>query len=138
VLATWDQSRFKQTRIAGYGRKLRWSIPLVNGFRRVTRATPYPSQGEYVSAVHISFVAVDADDLTIFRALLRRAYNEAVGKGYLYAAVSLHERDPLLPGLRDYSLTSFDGRLFCVCYPDGEDALRSLDHRVPYVEAAIL
>ena len=138
ALASWDQSGFKQTRIAGYNRTLRWSIPLVNRIRRLTRAAPYPRPGEYVRALHLSFIAVDSDDLTVFRALLRHAYNDAVGQGYLYALVSLHERDPLLPGLKDYSLTAFDGRLFCVCYPDGEEALRNLDQRVPYVEAAIL
>jgi hypothetical protein len=138
VLAAWDQSGFKQTRIAGYDKKLQWSLPLVNGIRRVCRATPYPRAGEYVRALHLSFVAVDRDDLTIFRALLRRAYNHAIGNGYLYLVVSLHERDPLLPGLNDYSLTGFNGRLFCVCYEDGEEMFRSLDSRVPYVEAAIL
>jgi hypothetical protein len=138
ALASWDQSGFKQTRIAGYNRTLRWSIPLVNRIRRLTRAAPYPRPGEYVRALHFSFIAVDGDEMSIFRALLRHAYNDAVGQGYLYALVSLHERDPLLPGLKDYSLTAFDGRLFCVCYPDGEEALRNLDQRVPYVEAAIL
>jgi hypothetical protein len=138
ALAGWDQSGFKQTRIAGYDRTLRWSIPLVNGVRRLARATPYPKPGEYVRALYLSFIAVDLDDPTVFRALLRRAYNEAIGKGYLYAMVSLHEGDPLLPVLGDYSLTRFDGRLFCVCYPDGEELFRRLDHRVPYVDAAIL
>jgi hypothetical protein len=140
ALASWDQSGFKQTRIAGYDRMRRWSIPLVNCIRRLTRAAPYPRPGEYVRALHVSFIAVDGhgDNLSIFRALLRHAYNHAVGQGYLYALVSMHERDPLLPGLEDYSLTAFDGRLFCVCYPDGEEAFLNLDQRVPYVEAAIL
>ena len=138
ALAAWDQSGFKQTRIAGYDKMLRWSLPLINGIRRLSKITPYPRPGEYVCALNISFVAVDQDDVATFRALLRRAYNQAIGKGYLYAVISLHEHDPLLPGLNDYSLTAFNGRLFCVCYEDGKEMFRSLDSRVPYVEAAIL
>jgi hypothetical protein len=49
----------------------------------------------------------------------------------------LHERDPLLPALSDYSLTPFSGRLFCATFEDGEDLFRVLDGRVPYLEASI-
>ena len=52
------------------------------------------------------------------------------------AVRALHERDPLLPALQDYSLTPFSGRLFCVAFEDGEDLFRKLDSRVPYREAA--
>jgi hypothetical protein len=84
----------------------------------------------------LSFIAIDDDNLPVFRALLRSAYNAAVGQRYLYAIVALHERDPLLPALQDYSLTPFSGRLFCVAFEDGEDLFRKLDSRVPYLEAA--
>jgi hypothetical protein len=138
VLAAWDQSGFKQTRIAGYDRKLKWALPVVDRIRRLRRLPPYPRPGDHLRALHIAFVAVDGDDLQVFRALLRRAYNRAVANRYLFAMISLHERDPLLPALDDYSLTPFNGRLFCVCYEDGEEDFRSLDQRVPYVEVAIL
>jgi hypothetical protein len=138
VLAAWDQSGFKQTRIAGYDQKLKWALPLVDGVRRFRGMPPYPKPGEYLRALHLAFIAVDGDDLKVFRSLLRRAYNDAVRSRYLFAMISLHERDPLLPALGDYSLTPFNGRLFCVCYEDGEEDFRSLDERVPYVEAAIL
>jgi len=54
----------------------------------------------------------------------------------LYAILALHERDPLLPALRDYSLTPFFGRLFGVTFEDGEDLFRELDGRMPYLEAS--
>lgn len=138
ALACWDQSGFKQTRIAGYDRKLRWSIPAANFLRRFTGGPRYPLPGQYLRFFHISFIAIDGDDLAIFRALLRRAYNDAIGSNYVYAMVSLHERDPLLPALTDYSLTPFHGRMFCVCYEDGGQDFRELDARVPYIEAALL
>ena len=136
VLGCWDQSSFKQTRVAGYGPRLRCLVPLANILRPITGAPLFPKPGQEVSYFYISFIAVDEDDVQIFRALLRGAYNDAVGSRYLYAILALHERDSLLPALRDYSLTPFSGRLFCVTFEDGEDLFRSLDRRVPYLEAA--
>jgi hypothetical protein len=136
VVGCWDQSSFKQTRVAGYGPRLRWMVPLVNTLRPVTRAPRFPKPGEEVAYFYLSFIAIDDDDLPIFRALLRSAYNAAVGHGYLYAILALHERDPLLPALRDYSFTPFSGRLFCVTFEDGENLFRELDGRAPYLEAS--
>lgn len=136
VVGCWDQRSFKQTRVAAYGSRLRWMVPLVNALRPVTRAPRYPKAGEEVPYFYFSFIAVDDDNLQVFRALLRSAHNAAVGTGFLYAMVSLHERDPLLPALRDYSLTPFFGRLFCVTFEDGDQTAHALDGRVPYLEAA--
>ncbi len=136
VVGCWDQSAFKQTRIVGYDSRLRWRVSLGNTFRHLTRAPRYPKAGEEVPYFYLSFIAIDDDNLGIFRALLRSAYNAAVGRGFLYAILALHERDPLLPALRDYSLTPFYGRLFCVSFDDGEDLVSELDGRVPYMEAS--
>ena len=136
ALGRWDQSCFKQTRVAGYSTGLRWAIPLANALRRVTQAPRFPKPGEELAYFYVSFTAVDDDDVQVFRALLRRAYNDAVGCRYLYAILALHERDPFLPALREYSLTPFSAHLFCVTFEDGEDIFASLDDRIPYLEAA--
>lgn len=136
VVGCWDQRSFKQTRVAGFGPRLRWMVPFANVLRPITRAPRYPKAGEEVPYFYLSFIAVDDDNLQVFRALLRSAYNAAVGTGFLYAIVGLHERDPLLPALRDYSLTPFFGRLFCVTFEDGDQTVHALDGRVPYLEAA--
>jgi hypothetical protein len=104
--------------------------------RPFTKAARYPKLGEEVPYFYLSFIAIDDDNIQVFRGLLRSAYNAAVGTGFLYAILALHERDPLLPALRDYSLTPFYGRLFCVSFDDGEDLIRQLDRRVPYLEAS--
>lgn len=138
VLGRWDQSAFKQTRVLSYGRRLRWLVPAANAVQSLLGAPSFPESGQYVPFFYVSFIAVDQDDAGVFRALLRQVYNDSVGSSFRYAMVGLHERDPLLAALDGYSLTRFAGRLFCVCYADGEPAFRSLDGRVPYVEAATL
>ena len=136
VLGKWDQRSFKQTRVVGYGSSLRWLVPLANPLRPFTGCAAFPKPGQEVPYFYVSFIAVDDDELPVFRALLRHVYNDAVGGHHLYAMLALHERDPLLPALREYSLTPFLGRLFCVAFKDGEAAFRNLDGRVPYLEAA--
>jgi len=138
VLGKWDQSAFKQTRVISYGRRLRWMVPAANAVKTLLGAALFPEPGQYVPFFFVSFIAVDQDDVGVFRALLRHVYDDAVGSPFRYAMVGLHERDPLLAALEDYSLTPFAGRLFCVCFADGEHVYRSLDGRVPYVEAATL
>lgn len=136
VLGKWDQRSFKQTRIVGYGSSLRWLVPLANALRPFAGCAAFPKPGQEVPYFYISFIAVDQDEIAVFRALLRHVYNDAVQGDYLYAMLALHERDPLLPALREYSLTPFLGRLFCVAFEDDEADFRKLDQRVPYLEAA--
>jgi hypothetical protein len=138
VVGRWDQTAFKQTRVISYGKRLRWMIRAANAMQTLLGAPAYPKPGQYVPFFYVSFIAIDHDDAGVFRALLRHVYNDSVGSSFHYAMVGLHERDPLLPTLKDYSLTPFAGRLFCVCFADGEPAYQALDARVPYVEAATL
>jgi hypothetical protein len=138
VVGRWDQSAFKQTRVISYGRRLRWMVPAANAMQTLLGAPSFPEPGQYVPFFYVSFIAVDQDDAGVFRALLRQVYNDSVGSSFRYAVVGLHERDPLLAVIKDYSLTPFAGRLFCVCFSDGEHVYRTLDGRAPYVEAATL
>jgi hypothetical protein len=138
VLAAWDQRAYKQTVVRAYGRKLALARPFYNLLARVAGFPRYPAPGEALRSFHASLVAVDEDEPPVFRALLRRLYNDHVGGALHYFVVGLHERDPLVPALRDYALTPFAGRLFVVHFEDGQEAWGRLDDRVPYVELAML
>jgi hypothetical protein len=138
VVGRWDQSGFKQTRVVSYRNHLRWMVPAANAVQSLLGAPSFPMPGQYVPFFYVSFIAIDQDDAGVFRALLRQVYNDAVGSSFRYAMVGLHERDPLLAVVKEYSLTPFAGRLFCVCFADSEPAYRTLDGGAPYVEAATL
>ncbi len=113
-------------------------VPAANALQTLLGAPAFPDPGQYVPFFYVSFIAIEQDDAEVFRALLRHVYNDSVGSSFRYAMVGLHERDPLLAAMKDYSLTPFAGRLFCVCFAEGEHMYRTLDGRVPYVEAATL
>ena len=138
ALAIWDQRAFKQTRILRYDGPYRWVAPCSTLLHGIFGTPRFPHPGEVVPYCYFSFLSVDDDDLEVCRALVRAAHNEGVNAGYLYAMISAHERDPLLPVIRAYRSTPFAGRLFCVTYEDGEEELRRLDARVPSAEAASL
>jgi hypothetical protein len=138
VVGRWDQSAFKQTRVISYAGGLRWLVPAANVLHALVGTPSFPAPGEHVPYFYVSFIAVDRDDVNVFRALLRQLYNDSIRRSFRYAILGLHERDPLLPALEEYSRTPFAGRLFCACFADGERAFRSLDGRAPYVEAATL
>ncbi len=137
VLGCWDQTSFKQTRVVDYAAPLRWLVRTANVVSGLT-GIRYPHPGEEVPYVYAGFIAIDHNDPEVFAALLQSACNRAAGNRYLYAILALHERDPLLRVVEDYSRIPFSGRLFCVTFDDGRDLYRALDDRIPYLEAATL
>jgi hypothetical protein len=128
VLGVWDQRSFRQTVVTRYHGLVGKLRPLVNLVCR----PPLPAPGQPLPFFYVAFVSTD--DPVSFAALLRRAYNDAVGTAFSHFIVGLHERDPRTAALRDYSLTPFAGRLFAVAF----DGPPNLDCRVPYVETALL
>ncbi len=138
TLGRWDQRAFKQTRVVGYRGALRLLRPLANLGAPVLGWPRLPRPGEILRAVHAAFVAVEGNDAGVFTALLRHAYNAAVGGRHGYMLVGLHEDDPLTAALDDYRCAPYRGRLFGVHFEDGAAAFRALDGRVPHVEVATL
>ncbi|MGA2813722.1 MAG: hypothetical protein ABSG16_20150 [Candidatus Acidiferrum sp.] len=138
VIGQWNQRRFKQTRIIRFSGPLRWLAPMVKLAHPILKGRRFPEVGEELRSFYVSFVAVDNDDVSVFRALLRVLYRDAAAGDAMFALTSLHQEDPLRAALADYSLTPFCARIFCVCYGDGNQVFENLDNRVPYMEAATL
>lgn len=138
VIGQWNQRRFKQTRVIRFSGPLRWLAPLAKMTHPILKGRRFPEVGEELRSFYVSFVAVDNDDVSVFRALLRALYLDAVTGDAMFALTSLHQEDPLRAALEDYSLTPFCARIYCVCYSDGERDFANLDNRVPYLEAATL
>jgi hypothetical protein len=66
VIGKWDQRAFKQTRVLGYSRSLRWFRPLANAAHPLLGTPRFPEPGEAVPYFYLSFVAVDDDALAYF------------------------------------------------------------------------
>jgi len=138
TIGRWDQRDFKQTRVVGYRGPLRLLRPIVNLGAPVLGWPRFPRPGEPLRSCYAGFLAVEGNDVGVFRALLRHVYNGAVGGPHAYLLLGLHEADPLRAALDDYRCSPYRGRLFCVHFEDGAAAYRALDGRIPHVELATL
>lgn len=138
VMGKWDQRDFKQTVVVGYGGKMKWVRHLYNLAAGLVGFSPLPLAGSELNSFYGSFIAVDGNDLQVFRALLREMYNDAAGKGYSYFLVGLHARDSLARACTEYNHLKYTSRLYAACWKDGEDFCRSWDNRVPYLEIGTL
>ncbi|MFZ5639613.1 MAG: hypothetical protein ACOY4Q_02865 [Bacillota bacterium] len=138
VMGKWDQKDFKQTIVTGYNGKMKWIKPLYNLAARRAGFSPLPEPNSQLNNFYGCFVAVEDNELQVFRALLRAVYNDAVGKGYAYFLIGLHESDRLAEACKEYNHIKYASRLFFMCCEDGKDLYRRLDNRVPYLELGTL
>ncbi|MBN1937030.1 MAG: hypothetical protein JW934_20395 [Anaerolineae bacterium] len=136
VTGLWDQKGYKQTVVQGYGGALRWLRPLYNLGAPLLGIQPLPGIGEQIKSAYASLICVQNDDPEVFRALLRRVYNLAAGRGYAHLMLGLDERDPLLPVAEAYPHIAYLSRLFLAHWPEALDL--DLDDRLPYIEIAAL
>ncbi len=135
VAGVWDQSAFKQVRVAGYAPWLGLARPMVNAALRLTGYPTLPPAGGSLQPRTLAFTTVKDDDPQVFRALLEAAL-EAMPTLLL---VGLHEKDPLRAGLRGLRAVPYHARLCWVCWDDGIEAFRSFDlTEAPYLELARL
>lgn len=139
TIATWYQGNFKQTIITGYNGLLRFIKPFYNLGAAVIGLPKLPRPNTQLKFLYTGFIAVDSNNMEIFRALLRTIYNDAVNSNYDYLLVGLHERDPLLKPIKeDYRFIKYNSRVFVVCWDDGVALFNKLDNRIPYLELATL
>jgi hypothetical protein len=136
-LAAWDQSALRQTHIERYAQPLRLLRPLFNAAARVSPLKPLPPKGGRVPYLYLSCVAVEGNDVRLFRALLRFAYNELRLGHWHYAIAGLHEEDPLALVLREYRRIDASGELFIVHYPEDGNPLAEIDARTRTFEMAL-
>jgi len=138
VAGKWDQRSFKQAVIAGYSGSVGVMRPFYNLAARFLRLPKLPAPKTHLAFFYLSFIAVDADDREIFRALVRSVCNDPKNTHFPNFIIGLHSRDPLLKLVRAYRHVKYASRLYAVCWDDGDQLRLSLDGRVPYLEAAAL
>ncbi|MGH7552489.1 MAG: hypothetical protein ACREMQ_05625 [Longimicrobiales bacterium] len=134
--AAWDQRDFRQTHVEQYSRSLALLRPFYNLLAAMSPLKPLPAPGSAVPYFYLSWIAVEDNDPSLLRGLLRHIYRDRRNGPWHYCIAGLHESDPLAAALDDYRSIPAAGRLYVVHYEDGAAAFRSLDGRVPYVEMA--
>jgi len=138
-VATWDQSGFKQTVVHGYSGLLRYARPLVNLSAPITGLPHLPAAGDPLPHAYLSHVAVEDNDCDVLRAVLARAFNDAVGRDWSYLTLAFAKRNPLLQTVKaSFRHMEYRSVIYTVFWEDGREAVEYLDDRIPHLELAVL
>ena len=139
VLGCWNQSGFKQIRIAGYTPVIGCTRRLCNAGLRLIGWPQLPGPGQALKLLNLALITIRDDGAETFAALLEAAGEKQRAGGFDYVCCGFHERNPLLATMKGFAALRYTSRLFWVCWDDGEDFIRSLDTgRVPHLEVATL
>lgn len=137
TLAAWDQASIRQTHIERYSQVLTAVRPIYNLMSGLTPLKPLPKIGSRIPYLYLCCIGISHDDVAIFRALLRFAYNQLRKGSWHYAIASLHELDPLASVLNDYRSIAAAGLLYRVEFETTHGKPLLLDNRIPYIEMAL-
>jgi hypothetical protein len=138
VIAAWDQSSFRQTIVENYSKKLK-AIKVIYGLLSMfLPIKSLPNLGSQISYFYASLIAIKDNDVDIFKGLLRNLYRDRYKKKWHYFICSLHESDPLIKALQDYTTIDISGDLYCVYYQEDQAIINDFEKLIPYIEAATL
>ena len=138
TMAAWDQTSFRQSLVIGYNRRLSLLRLPYNWIAPLLRYPMLPHPGSILDYFYLSLICIKENDPHVFTSLLARITKQYRSRHALFMA-GLHERDPLLPILRQYRYFPYVSHLYVVCWEDGEEDFRNLDRwRIPYVELGAL
>lgn len=134
TFGAWDQHRFKQSVVEGYGPALRWVSPVYNLWAQVRGRPGIPRPGDELRYLSAAVPVVADDDPAVFLLLVRAALARASGGQHHYLMLGMHDRDPLLPAARRLGGRTYPGRFYLACWADGEELRRQVDDRPVYME----
>jgi len=138
TVVAWDQKSFRQSVVTGYNRRLTFLRLPYNATARLVGYPILPRPGSSLDYFNLSLICIREDDPHVFGSLLAQMIKRYQSH-YSLLMAGLHERDPLLPVLRQYRHFPYASRLYVVCWEDGEEDFGNLDDwRVPYLELGAL
>jgi hypothetical protein len=136
VMATWDQTAYKQDVVDAYGPTLQRLRPAYDLMARLLGAQPLTPPGQAIPLVFAACTCVAGDDPAVMRALLAACAHRAHLRGKAYLMLGLADGDPLLAVVRPWLHVTYRSDLYAVSA--SAEGLPGLDGRIPYVEIATL
>ena len=136
-VGVWDQRSFKQLRVLGYSPRLAAARVAVNAVARLAGTERLPRAGDALASLATVHMCVPAEDPSVLRALLLRAYAMYRRSGNVVLTVTLDRRDPLsgaLVGL--FAQPTLVGAY--VTTPSGCYTGPALDERPMHFESALV
>jgi hypothetical protein len=120
TIAAWDQREVRQTHIERYSATLNTFRPFYNLASLISPLKGLPAVGSRVPYLYLCCIATKDNDVAVFRALLRFAYNQLRTGPWHYAVAGLHDLDPLAAVLGEYRGIPTAGLLYQVNFGSNE------------------
>jgi hypothetical protein len=136
--ALWDQQACKQTVVRKYSGNIAHYRKLINFLSPLGFWASLPDSGTRLNQCFACFLAVDADDLEIFSALLHALYNEAARLKYDYFLIGLAKDNPFHSIVKTYRPITYESDIYLAAWEDGFDEVAHIDSRPSGVEIALL
>ena len=118
TLGVWDQSRFKQTLVSSYSRRLARVRRPYNAYAALRGAPGLPSPGSQLRLLYGAFLSANDDDAATARALVERALIDWSGRGASYLVLAAAEGHPLSEALSRDAARRLTSRVYAVYWPD--------------------
>ena len=90
-----DTMHLKQNVVTSLSWTMKWLLRLLNVYNVIAGNSKMPMLNEPVRMIYIRWLAVDRQDKQLVRLLINHARNIAFDRGYSFASIGLHEKDPL-------------------------------------------
>lgn len=138
-LAGWDQTGFRQHRIAAYAGALRWLRPLVNPWLALRGYPRLPPPGTALATLQAALLAVPDDNPQTAADLIRGLRARAAREKRHHLCLGLHGRDPLAAALRRFPAIRYEARLYAVAWDEPDRFARHFQPpHIPYLELGML
>jgi hypothetical protein len=138
LAAKWDQESFKQTRIVGYNKTMRFARPFINLASRFTNVPRLPSERELLHYFYVSFPTTKDNNPEIMESLLSKITSDPENRHYDYFTIGTMENDSLNQVIRTFNPREYRSKLYLVSFDKNPEDLRFLNERVPYLELGSL
>jgi hypothetical protein len=133
VLALWDQSKFKQTRIVGYSNLIKFLRLINNFFSYFFNLSKLIKKNELVNSKIVTMPACVNNDPEILKFLISHALKELSSDNLL---IGLSTQDNLALGLKKLKKRKYLSNIYVVSFEDFD--ISSLKQKVPYLELGSL
>ena len=139
IMASWDQTPFRQTVVEGYSGVTKYARPFINMLSKLRGNSPYlPREGQQINYNCASLIATKDNDQRVFDELVTSTASRSSERQTPLLMLGLHSKDSLDEVAKKHSIMRFPTRLYVVNWQDGEMDYQSLDGRAPYLELGSL
>lgn len=137
TLGVWDQSTFKQTKVASYSRQMNWMRPFYNLLATIRGIPGLPDVGGQIKCLYAALLSVEDNSRQILTQLIEQICYDRSGQGYDYLVLGAVEGHALQPVIARYACRQIASRIYLVYWHD--DPVPDFNRQIPmHLETATL